>query len=128
MPTALELKREEWRRFKGIISDTFKPQKLTIEEQRERDELLTRIRELAKALKNRFGARRVVLFGSIAGKSRFTKASDVDLGVEGLKTSDYWRAWKLAEDYIVDRRIDFVDIETVTESLKRAIDQYGIEL
>ena len=128
MPTALELKREEWQRFKGKISDASESQKLTIEEQRERDELLIRIRELAKALKNRFGARRVVLFGSIARNSRFTTASDVDLGVEGLKTNEYWRAWKLAEDYIVDRRIDFVDIETVTESLKRAIDQYGIEL
>lgn len=128
MPTALELKREEWQRFKGIPPDGYEPLELTQEEQRERDELFARIRELAKAIKNRFGAKRVVLFGSLAGISRFTAASDVDLGVEGLKTKEYWQAWKLAEDYIIDRRVDFVDIETSTDSLKRAIDRYGIEL
>jgi hypothetical protein len=34
----------------------------------------------------------------------------------------------LAEEYIGDRYVDIVDIETATESLKRAIDRYGIEL
>ena len=128
MPTALELKREEWQRFKGIPSDGFEPQELTLEEQQERDRLLAEIRELAKILKNRFGARRIVLFGSLARISRVTAASDVDLGVEGLKTKEYWQAWKLAEEHIGDRRVDIVDIETATESLKRAIDRYGIEL
>jgi predicted nucleotidyltransferase len=128
MPTALELKREEWQRFKGIPSDGFEPRELTPEEQQKMDRLIARVRELAKILKNRYGAKKVILFGSLAGISRFTAASDVDLGVEGLKAKKYWQAWKLAEEYIGDRRVDVVDIETATESLKKAIYRYGIEL
>ena len=128
MPTALELKREEWQLFKGLPSGHFEPQELTIAKQQERDKLLTRLQELAKHLKNRFGARRVVLFGSFVNITKFTAASDVDLGVEGLKGKAYWQAWKLAEDSIGERSVDFIDMETASDSLKRAIDRYGIDL
>jgi len=79
-------------------------------------------------LKSQFGVRRVILFGSLARLSWFRSDSDVDLAVEGLKTKEYWQAWKLAEDIIADRPVDFVEIESVSESLKRAIDRYGVEL
>ena len=90
--------------------------------------LLARARELAKMLKRQFGVRKVVIFGSLARMSWFTPGSDVDLAVEGLETREYWRAWKLAEDIIADRPVDFVQIESVSDSLKRAIEQYGVEL
>jgi len=128
MPTALELKREEWQRFKGIVSGGPEPPELTPDVQQRRDRLLVRVRELAKMLKSRFGARRIVLFGSLTRISGFTADSDIDLGVEGLKAKEYWQAWKLAEEFIGDRQIDIVEIETATESLKQAIDRYGVEL
>ena len=129
MPTALELKREGWHRFRGLESRHPEWQILTHEEQHERDRLLIRVQELAKILKSRFGIRRVVLFGSLAGKTHFFMAdSDVDLGVEGLKIKEYWEVWKLAEEYIGDRQVDIVELETATESLKRAINRFGVEL
>jgi len=128
MPTALELRREDWRRYKKGLDRRSAPRRLTPEEQREMNRLLDRARELAKMLKRQFGVRKVVIFGSLARMSWFTPGSDVDLAVEGLETSEYWRAWKLAEDIIADRPVDFVQIESVSDSLKRAIDQYGVEL
>ena len=128
MPTALELRREDWRRYKKGLDRRSAPRRLTPEEQREMNRLLARARELAKMLKRQFGVRKVVIFGSLARMSWFTPGSDVDLAVEGLETREYWRAWKLAEDIIADRPVDFVQIESVSDSLKRAIDQYGVEL
>ena len=128
MTTALELQREDWRRYKRLLDGRSAPPQLTPEEQRERDQLLDRARELAKMLKRQFGVRKVVLFGSLARMAWFTPNSDVDVAVEGLETRKYWRAWKLAEDIIADRPVDFVDIESVSDSLKRAIDRYGVEL
>jgi len=128
MPTALELQREDWRRYKRVLVGRSTPRPLTPEEQRERDQLLARARELAKMLKRQFGVRKVVLFGSLARIAWYTPSSDVDVAVEGLETRKYWQAWKLAEDIIADRPVDFVDIESVSESLKRAIDRYGVEL
>jgi predicted nucleotidyltransferase len=128
MPTALELEREDWRRYQRCLYRRSAPRQPTPEEQRERDRLLARARELAKMLKRQFGVRKVVLFGSLARMSWFTPGSDVDLAVEGLETREYWRAWKLAEEIIADRPVDFVEIESVSDSLKKAIDRYGVEL
>jgi len=54
--------------------------------------------------------------------------SDVDLAVEGLIGEDYWRAWRLAEEIIGDRPVDLIEMETAGESLRRAIQRYGVEL
>lgn len=79
-------------------------------------------------LKTRFGARRVVLFGSLAHVAWFMPDSDVDLAVEGLAGDDYWQAWRLVEEIIGDRPVDLIEIEMVGESLQRAIQRYGVEL
>jgi predicted nucleotidyltransferase len=69
-----------------------------------------------------------VLFGSLAHEAWFAPDSDVDLAVEGLASDDYWRARGLAEEIIGDRLVDLIEIETAGESLRRAIERYGIEL
>jgi predicted nucleotidyltransferase len=127
MPTALELGREGWGRFLRGVSRPLPPE-LTPSERSDRERLLKHVREAATALKTQFGVRRVVLFGSLAHEGWFASDSDVDLAVEGLSSDDYWQAWKLAEDIIGDRPVDFIEIETCRESLRRAIRRYGVEL
>jgi predicted nucleotidyltransferase len=93
-----------------------------------RDRLLERIRRAAAIVKARFGARRVVLFGSLAHAAWFMPDSDVDLAVEGLAGQDYWQVWRLFEEIIGERPVDLIEIETAGESLRRAIQRYGMEL
>ena len=128
MPTALELTREGWRPYLETARRRPAPPEPTPAERRERARLLARVREAAEALKAHFGARRVVLFGSLAHEAWFAPDSDVDLAVEGLASDDYWRAWRLAEEIIGDRLVDLIEIETAGESLRQAIERYGIEL
>jgi uncharacterized protein len=128
MPTAADLTREEWKRYIEAARRRLPPPKLTSDEQRERESLLVRIRKTSEALKSRFGVRRVILFGSLAHAEWFTEDSDVDLVVEGLEGKDYWKAWRLAEDIIGDRLVDFIEIETAGESLRRAVERSGVEL
>jgi len=127
MPTALELGRQGWQPYLKAT----RPQpvtELTPAEQQERERLLQRVREAAAAIKTRFGAERVVLFGSLAHAAWFVPNSDVDLAVEGLKGDDYWQAWRSVEEIIGDRSVDLVQLEMAGESLKRAVRRYGIEL
>jgi predicted nucleotidyltransferase len=128
MPTALELTREGWRSYLEAARRRPTPPEVTPAERRARERLLDRVREAAAVLKARYGARRVVLFGSLAHAAWFMPDSDVDLAVEGLAGDDYWRAWRLVEEIIGDRPVDLIEIEMVGESLKRAIERYGIEL
>jgi predicted nucleotidyltransferase len=72
-------------------------------------------------LVERFGARRVVLFGSLAD-GRFTESSDIDLAVEGLGDRAA-EAWWEAQRLIGPRySLDVVPIERVTQAVLRAIE------
>jgi predicted nucleotidyltransferase len=128
MPTALELTREGWKSYLEAVRHRPAPPGLTPAERSERERLLARIREAAAALKSRFGVRRVVLFGSLAHEAWFMPDSDVDLAVEGLAGDDYWEAWRLVEEVIGDRLVDLIEFEMAGESLRRAIERYGVVL
>ena len=128
MPTALELTREERKRYLKAARRRPSPPELTLAERDERERLLERICEAAAVLKTRFGARRVVLFGSLAHSAWFTPDSDVDVAVEGLGSDVYWQAWRLLEEMIDVRPVDLIELETAGESLQRAIQRYGVEL
>jgi predicted nucleotidyltransferase len=94
----------------------------------EREGVLALVREAADILKTRFGARRVILFGSLLRTAWFSTHSDVDLAVEGLTGDSYWEAWRVVEGIITDRPVDLIDMETAGESLLDALDRCGIEL
>ena len=102
--TALELTREGWKSFlEGAHRRLIVPE-LTDAQRRDRDLLLQRVREAAEVLRTRFGARRVLLFGSLSQPYWFREDSDVDLAAEGLKSGkDYWDAWEAIEEIIPDR-------------------------
>ena len=128
MPTALELTREGWKSYLEAARRRPALPEMAPAERRAREQLLDRVREAASMLKTRFGARRVVLFGSLAHVAWFVPDSDVDLAVEGLAGDAYWRAWRLVEEIIGDRPVDLIEIETAGGALQRAIQRYGIEL
>ena len=127
MPTALELTPEELRRYRETLRRKPPEPALTASEQLEREALLHRVAEAAILLKTQFGARRIVLFGSLAHNAWFVSDSDVDLAVEGLK-GDFWQAWRQVEEIIGDRQVDLIEIENASNSLQRAIRRYGVEL
>lgn len=89
--------------------------------------LLAALRDAAAELKARFGATRVLLFGSLARGGWRTSGSAVDLAVAGL-TGDYWEAWGVVEDAVGTRPVDLVEIEAASPSLRAAIEAEGVEL
>lgn len=94
----------------------------------ERDRLLALVQDAARVLKSRFRVRRVILIGSLANEETFSSRSDVDLAVEGLREDDFWEAWRMVEEIIGDRQVDFVDMENAGESVRQTIQRYGVEL
>lgn len=82
---------------------------------------------LAKELKNRFKATKVLLFGS-ATRTDFSQWSDIDLAVWGISTSDYFKAVAYASGYSSIFKIDLVDAEDCQPSLLQYINQHGVEL
>jgi predicted nucleotidyltransferase len=128
MPTALELAEEQLKHYLEAARRRPVRPELTPAERSERRALLRRVAHAASLLKLQFGARRVFLFGSLAHQAWFVRDSDVDLAVEGLRGPDYWAAWRAVEEIVGDREVDLIEIESASNSLRQAIERYGVEL
>src|SRR5438105_4727804 len=86
-------------------------------------------RRAAALLKQEFGVKRVVLFGSLArGPGRFYARSDVDLAVWKLDEQRYFNAVARLLDLDPEIGVDLVEAEYAKPSLKVAIEREGIEL
>jgi predicted nucleotidyltransferase len=86
-------------------------------------------RQAAQLLKAKFGATRVVAFGSLAHSAWFHARSDIDLAVAGVAPETFWQAWCALDELAADRfDFDLVAIETVAGRLRHEIDREGVEL
>ena len=82
---------------------------------------------IAKELKSRFGASRVLLFGSYSGGD-FQRRSDIDLSVWGIPSATYYRAVAFASGFSEKFKVDLVDAEDCSESLRLHIEGEGVKL
>jgi predicted nucleotidyltransferase len=75
---------------------------------------------LAKTLGKRYGADKVVLFGSVLDGDRFHEGSDIDLAVRGLRPERFFTAWNKLEE-ASPFRVNLVTLESCRTSLKARI-------
>jgi predicted nucleotidyltransferase len=88
--------------------------------------------ELAKKsavlLKKSFGAKKVVVFGSLAKSSWFTRCSDVDLAAWGIPNDKFYAAVGAVTGLTTDFKVDLVDAEECRDSISKTIEAEGIEI
>ncbi len=75
---------------------------------------------MAKTLGKRYGADKVVLFGSVLNGDRFHEGSDIDLAVRGLRPESFFAAWNKLEE-ASPFRVDLVTLESCRTSLEARI-------
>ena len=127
MSTALEMKPEEWRKFKpGRKIATRTAQSKYLEERR------TKALEVAKKasflLRQRYGAKRVVVFGSLARTKTFSAWSDIDLAAWGIASEEFFSAVAAVTGLSPDFRIDLVEPDTCRLAMRNSIQKHGIEI
>ncbi len=75
-----------------------------------------------RLLKERFGARRVILFGSVAGQGPWHGRSDIDLAVEGLAPEDFFPAYSACCDLLPrGLELDLVPLEDAYPEMRARI-------
>jgi len=89
---------------------------------RAREDAVARLLPVARKLKERFGVRRIVLFGSRASGSA-TGGSDVDIAVEGLPPERYAEALRALEETLGAECVDLVEYEDAGAALRAKIDK-----
>lgn len=87
----------------------------------------TTARRVAHLLVRRYGARRVVLCGSLA-RGDFRRGSDIDLAVEGMPAERFFEASAAATKAAGEFEIDVVPIESATRRYRKWLAEEGIVL
>src|SRR5215510_10722002 len=76
----------------------------------------------ATVLRQRFGAKRVIPFGSVVGDGIWHPGSDLDLTVEGMAPEQFFRAWAALRAILPPGlEVDLVDLEHAGEALRARI-------
>ena len=126
--TVSELSTEELRAYRPWLS--MERHRKDPEVSRRRDDAWRVARLAAEMLKKRFGATRVVVFGSLSRESTFTPWSDIDLGVWGIAPENYYSAAGAAMDTGLENgiRVDVVDLADCGPQFSVNIEKEGIDL
>jgi predicted nucleotidyltransferase len=92
---------------------------------------LARARETARIaasiLRDRFGAKRVIVFGSVVRPECFTPWSDIDLAAWGIPADQFFRAVGALSGLSEEFKVDLVDPEGCRPTLREEIDREGEE-
>lgn len=73
-------------------------------------------------LRQRFGVKRVILFGSAAGDAPWHSRSDLDLAVEGLRSEDHLRALNACYELLPPGlELDLVPLESAWPEMRARI-------
>lgn len=88
---------------------------------------LSRARACATCLGERFGARRVYLFGSLTRGSGLRAESDIDLAVSGLAPDRYFEALDALVG-LAGREVHLVDLEVAPPAMAAHIAREGVLL
>lgn len=84
--------------------------------------------QAASLLRSRFGAKRVVLFGSLSDQALFSPWSDIDLAVEGIPVSEFYRAVGVVSGLSTEFEIDLIDIDDCKATIRQVVEQEGVPL
>ena len=124
--TALELPPEELKKFHPREAFRKRRAETRAEVAKRRRRALTAARKAAKLLKEKFGAKEVILFGSLARRGGFTRFSDIYLAVRGVE--DYLTAMDKVLYMSPEFKIDLVELEFCLPALRADVEMEGRSL
>lgn len=85
-------------------------------------------RQAATLLRERFGADRVLVFGSLIHAGCFTPWSDVDIAADGIEARDTLRAMEQVSELSREIPVHLADLAACSASLRTVVEQEGVAL
>jgi predicted nucleotidyltransferase len=93
-----------------------------------RSDAMEKARKVASMLKEKYGAKKVILFGSLVKSRYLHKRTDIDLLVEGIRLEDFLRAGADAWALTLPFDVDIIPMERSEKAVIEAAIKEGIEL
>ena len=127
MSTAFEMTSEELKKFKPTKKIAASGGQSRLLEKR-RVKALEMAQKASFLLRQRYGAKRVVVFGSLAMAKSFSVWSDIDLAAWGIAPDKFFSAVAAVTGLSPDFKIDLVEPDTCREAIKSSILKHGVEI
>ena len=122
--TALEMTPKQWLAYRPAeYAEESAPE---AEDKKQRAWQVVRI--ASKLLRSKFGATRVMVFGSLVKSGTFTPWSDIDLVAWSIPPHRYYQAVAAVTGLSPEFKVDLVDPETCRPMLLEVIERQGIEV
>ena len=93
-----------------------------------RTDALEKAKKITKMIRARYGAHRVILFGSLCRRGYIHSGSDIDLLVEGMSKDDLFLAGFDASMMAKPFEVDIIPAESAEKTLLQTARREGIEL
>ncbi len=87
-----------------------------------------RARLISAMLKNKYGAKKVIVFGSLTNPDLFDENSDIDIAVEGIEDALFYKAVGDILNAADIFNVDLVDCNDCKKTISDAIMREGIEI
>ncbi len=123
--TALNLPPEALKKYRPLEAIRLRRKKQSAETSKRRRRAHAAARKAAKILKTDFGAKEVILFGSLARRVGFTLFSDIDLVTRGIPSSRFFEAMDAMLVLSAEFKIDLAEFETCPPALLKSIEKDG---
>jgi uncharacterized protein len=126
--SALELSREEWRSYNPSMGLGERQRQRGAHIETRKVEALDVARKAAHLLRKNFGAKRVLLFGSLAREEWFGPWSDIDLAAQGILAESFYSAVAWVTGLSASFRIDLIDMDECRPTLRKVMEEEGIDI
>ena len=123
--TALDLPSDTLKQYRPLKAIRRRKAKMSGEISKRRRRALVAARKAGELLKSEFGAKEVILFGSLARRGGFTLFSDIDLAARGIPSDRFFEAVDVVLGLSAEFRIDLIDIDNSSPALLKNIKKDG---
>jgi predicted nucleotidyltransferase len=123
--TALDLSPEELKKYRPLEAICRRRAEQAPEISSRRRRAKRAARKAAKLLKTEFGAKEVILFGSLAHGINFTRWSDIDLASRGIPSELFLTAMDTVLHMSPEFKIDLAELENCRPAIRESIETGG---
>jgi predicted nucleotidyltransferase len=79
------------------------------------------VRQITAMLRTTYGAKQIIVFGSLVATGPFDAHSDIDLAVSGISFDQFFRAYVDAMDVAQGFKLDLLDLADCPATMRESI-------
>ncbi len=126
--TALDLPPDALKKYRPLDAVRRRKKRKNLEVSSRRRRAHVTARKVADLLRGEFGAKQVIIFGSLARPGGFSLWSDIDIAARGIPSARFFEAVGAVTGLSAEFKIDLIDLESCTAGLQATIKAEGREL